>query len=319
MNVFPYNIVIATDDNYAIHARTLIRSIKANESHPICIWVLGFNLSASNLNKFAGLTDGSLSIKIIPLDQSMLATRLLKSSSLSGDRSLATYARLLIPEILPSDISICVYMDVDAVVMSSIAPMFEMDLTGYAAAGVPDTNPVWRHRAVGLLDDDLYINAGMIVWNLEWCREHGVVDKFADFITRRKGVVDAMDQGTFNGVLSKHIKPLAPKYNALTSFFQLDSDGIQAMWGRSVHTQAEISEAVENPIFIHFTPNHTTRPWVKNCRHPRRHEYWKYREDGGTPKLQPDTRPAKLKFLGWLFYHLPLRLFCMMIRCVKQA
>lgn len=307
MNTIPYNIVIATDDNYAIHGRTLIRSVKTNEPHPVKFWVLSFNLSINERYNFNSLIDTNCEIEILDINNEMLSKRLFRGIDVAADRSLATYARLLIPELLPTDIDRCVYMDVDAVVLNSIRPMFDIDLDGFAAARVVDTNPISRHLAVGLNATDIYINAGMIVWNMEWCRKNEVVNKFAAFIFERKGNIDAMDQGTFNGVLSKHIKPLAPRFNALTSFFQLDAKGLKYLYGGELRSQKEIEQARKEPIFVHFTPNNTTRPWVKNCRHPLRKEYWRYCEI--MVRLQDDTRSLKLKVIAMLFNLLPVRVY----------
>lgn len=309
MNSEYYHIVVATDDNYAIHTRTLIRSIKVNESHPIKIWILGFNISECQKAKFNQLVDSTLQIEIVPLNNSILKKRLFKGIEVSADRSLATYARLLIPELLPPDISRCVYMDVDAIILSSIAPMYNIDLSGYAAAGVIDTNPISRHLAVGLSSSDIYINAGMIIWNLDWCRKNDVVAMFAQFIYARNGQIDAMDQGTFNGALSKYILTLPPKFNALTSFFQLNANDINCLWGGKLCHQKDIEDARKSPIFVHFTPNNTTRPWVRNCKHPLRKKYWSYREDNKSAVLQPDNRPLKLKVLSMLFYILPVKVY----------
>lgn len=43
------------------------------------------------------------------------------------------------------------------------------------------------------------------------------------------------------------------------------------------YTDNEILYAKEYPVFVHFTPNMTTRPWERHCRHPLRDMYWQYR------------------------------------------
>ena len=110
MNTIPYNIVIATDDNYAIHGRTLIRSVKTNEPHPVKFWVLSFNLSINERYNFNSLIDTNCEIEILDINNEMLSKRLFRGIDVAADRSLATYARLLIPELLPTDIDRCVYM-----------------------------------------------------------------------------------------------------------------------------------------------------------------------------------------------------------------
>ena len=309
-----YHIVIATDDNYAIHARTLIHSVLDNEIHPLHFHIISFDLSEENTEKFKSLRSDRLQMSFIAMSTKDIQERLFSNKTLEGDRSLATYARLLIPEIIDQNINRCVYLDVDGLILNSMAPMYEINLDDYPIAGVIDTNPISRHIAVGLDKKDVYINAGMIIWNLNYCRSHNVVDQFAEFIQNKKGKVDAMDQGTINGVLSKYIKPLPPCFNALTTFFQLSNSQIKILYGGELRDELEIEEARKNPIFVHFTPNNTTRPWIKNCRHPLRSFYWKYREDNDKIILQEDKRNIKLKILSLLFYLLPIRVYSFFVK-----
>lgn len=308
-----YHIVIATDDNYAIHARTLIRSALDNEINPLHFHVLSFNLSNDNIDNFNALKCDKISLSFIPISDEVLRQRLLNGKRIAGDRSLATYARLLIPELMDQSISRCVYLDVDGLILNSMAPMFELNLDNYAMAGVIDINPMERHYAVGLEKGDVYINAGMIIWNLDFCRINHVVDQFAEFIQARDGNVDAMDQGTINGVLSKYIKPCPLCFNVLTPFYQLTAKQIKILYGGDLRSDFELEQACNRPIFVHFTPNNTTRPWVENCKHPLRNVYWKYREDNAFVSLQKDKRSKKIRFLSVLFYLLPIRVYRLII------
>ena len=94
----------------------------------------------------------------------------------------------------------------------------------------------------------------MILWNLNICRQIDFVQKCKDFIKRRNGKIDAMDQGTINGVLGREqlIKVLHPKYNVFTSLFQLNSSQIKKIYGLSeYYSDKDIQEAIEHPdLFI---------------------------------------------------------------------
>lgn len=307
------HIVVATDANYAIHTRVLLESIKANNSTPIHVHILAFNLD----EKAKALIVPTISdnYTFYAISDEIIRKRLCKGEAIAQDRSLATFARCLIPELLSDDIHRCFYLDVDAIVLNDLSKVYSTDLEGYAIAGVLDTNPIARHRNVGLSDDDKYINAGMILWNLDYCREHNVVEQFAEFITARNGIIDAMDQGTINGVLSHHIKALPPHANALTTFFEMSADQIQRFYGVQTYTSEEILEARRNPTFVHFTPSFITRPWVKNCRHPLAPKYWEYRKIfESSTNLAPDNRKTKIKILSSLFHLLP---FCIFHTIVK--
>ncbi len=276
--------------------------------------IFAFNLSAEDKDFLNNISD-SIECVFYDVNDKTIEKRLFGGQHINRDRSLATFSRLLIPELLPGYISRCIYMDVDAIVLGDLQEMYSTDMEGYAIAGVLDTNPIRRHYAIGLDDWDKYINAGLILWNLDYSRKNNVVDRFADFIAKHNGNVDAMDQGTINGVLSKEIKVLHPKSNALTSFFQMNSKIIKEMYGVRTYSDAEIAEAVEHPIFVHFTPNFVSRPWIKGCRHPLASRYWQYRrmiDENGEP--QADGRPMKIKLLSTLFYTLPWPLYKLLLK-----
>lgn len=209
-------------------------------------------------------------------------------------------------------------MDVDAVVLNDLNELHMQPIDGYAIAGVLDANPQSRHSNVGLTRDMSYINAGMILWNLEYCRQNKVVDRFAQFITERDGKIDAMDQGTINGTLSAEIKTIEPWFNSLTAFFQLTAKQIRELYDVNTYSDAQLIVARQNPTFVHFTPNMTTRPWVKDCKHPLRSEYWKYRLAVNPEySLQDDNRPTKLKILSTLYYAAPWWLYKSLLKIRK--
>lgn len=308
-----YDVVIATDANYIIHALTLMTSVGVNEKETTCFHILSFNLSAQDKRRFDIIPFNfpQISFCFYDLSEIILRDALFSGVDVSRDRSLATYARLLIPELLPIDIHRCIYMDVDAIVCHSLRDFYDLELMDNLIAGVRDTNPLSRQRNVlmgGGINEYVYINAGMIVWNLDACRKYGAVDMFRYYIKDHKGNIDAMDQGTINGALHRHILPIHPRFNMLTSYFQMSSEEISLYYKVATYTESEINEARNNPLFVHFTPNLTTRPWMKNCKHPMAKNYWNYRnmisEDG---KLEYDRRSIKHKILSTIFYfHHPL-------------
>lgn len=297
------HIVVATDANYLIHTATLLQSIADNCHSPVVMHVLESGIGDPGREMLSGVSY-SIACRFYQVDDTVIQQRLFNGGAIGGDRSLSSFARLMIPELLDADIHRCLYMDVDAIVLSDLNSIYAIDLVGYAIAGVLDANPVRRHLSVGLSPADVYINSGMILWNLDYCRQHNVVDRFASFIAGYNGNVDAMDQGTLNGVLSKETFIISPSNNMLTAFFQLTAQEISHIYGVKTYTQPDYEAGRKSPVFVHFTPNLTTRPWVKNCRHPLKNLYWKYRlKVDPAYRLQRDTRPAKIKMLSWLFYN----------------
>ncbi|HGF1449281.1 TPA: glycosyltransferase family 8 protein [Streptococcus suis] len=304
------DIVIASDSNYLPHAETLLVSIARNNMtyNVINIHLIGNGITNKDFCKLNDLLlqFPNFHLFYYQIDDKEILAKL--GGNIVGDRSLATFARIFIPDLLNCEKAL--YLDVDAIVNDDLSQLYEIDLTNYAIAGVRDTNPFIRRKNVGLEFEDIYINAGMILWNLDYCRKINFVDQCCDFIRQHDGHVDAMDQGTINGVLGKQglIKVISPKFNAFSSFFQLNRKQIQKLYKiPNFYDDGEISEARINPTFIHFTPNMITRPWVENCLHPFAYKYIEYRNYTNYPlhSLCKDNRKIKQHFLSWIYNFCP--------------
>lgn len=307
------NIVVASDDNYVIHLLTLLVSIgENNKFNDIDFHVFDGGIHQESKNKIYVISKKYNNIKVYYYEMTEEKLDGMLGGSIKKDRSLLTFARIFIPNLINGDRAI--YMDVDAIVKDDLNSLYNLELNGKAIGGVLDTNPISRHFNVGLTKQQIYINAGMILFDLKKCREIEFTKLCLDFIAQRKGEVDAMDQGTINGVLGSRnlIKVINPKYNVLTSFFQLNSKDIQKIYGLpSYYSDNEIENACKYPVFVHFTPNMTTRPWVKNCKHPLRNEYWKYRKSFDKDVFyDEDKRNLKARILGLVYRNLPSSLYC---------
>lgn len=305
------NIVVASDQNYAPHLETLIVSIAENNKNIDLIKFYIFDggiekKTAESIRKFKDKYK-NLEFIFYPMNENVISKML--GGSVGRDRSLSTYARIFIPNIIEDDRAL--YLDVDGIVVGSLSEMYNLDISQYAIAGVRDTNPISRHRNVGLSDSDVYINAGMILWNLKKCREINFVKQCIDFVHDYNGNIDAMDQGTINGVLARQglIKLIHPRFNVFTSLFQLTQKDILRIYNlQEYYSDDEIKDARKNPVFIHFTPNMTTRPWIKHCIHPMKKIYWDYRKltDYGEYHLDKDKRKLKIRLLGFVYRNSPL-------------
>lgn len=317
-----YNVVVASDENYAAHMATLIASICSNNKDSMIIMhVFDGGITPRTKKKIDEMKTifSGLEIKYYEFSDAIIEKKL--GGSIKKDRSLSTFSRVFIPEVLDSSIMKAVYFDVDAICMASLDELFDTEIGDKCIAGVQDCNFVRAKNAVGLNETDVYINAGMILWNLKACRAKRVVELLVKFVQDHNGNVVAMDQGTINGVLSNDIYRLAPRWNALTPFFQMTLDEIKSFYEmESYYSEAELNEAVKNPGFVHFVPNFTTRPWMENCKHPLKEEYIKYRNM--TPfneyRLSEDNRSVKIKTMGKLFYRLPKRWFIMLFKAISR-
>lgn len=219
--------------------------------------------------------------------------------------SVSSYARLFLPEMLPESVDRVLYLDCDTVVCGSLEGLFAMDLKGAWVGGVRDFIPEGFKRSVGLAPDSVYINAGVLLIDLEKWRREKVLERFLGCIDKHGGRVYHHDQGVINDCLQGRMHVLPPRYNAMTPLFTLPYPAVQAIWG-DYYTQAERTEALAEPAVLHFTPGFTGQVWDVKCSHPLRNRYLCLLEQTAWSGCVTDRKiPLKQRIVNWLALEVP--------------
>ena len=296
------NIVISCDDNYLKHAIILLKSVADNnikDFKKICIHLLAHNLSekAKNIISKDSLNFG-LEIKIY--DLSNLKEKL--GIKVPSTIAINSYSRLFISSLLSTSIDTVIYMDSDAIVNGSLKDLMEMNIQEYSVGGVLDDVSTRAKIKVNLQSNDPYINAGFLLINLKFWRDNNIEKLFLNFLYKNNGNVFHHDQGIINAICRDSIKILNPQYNMVSNFFVHSYQSFKQI---PFYSKEEIQEGMKEPIFIHFTPGVVNRPWFKNCKHPYKNLYLKYKSQTRfSNEIIPfDNRPFKLRLLSFLFFH----------------
>lgn len=121
-----------------------------------------------------------------------------------------TYFRYMIAEVLPN-IDRVLYLDGDTIVNGDISELFDTDLTNCYCAGVSDIyiESVGYKKTLGI--DGLYINAGVILFNLDEMRRTNIAEKL--FKLTAENNFKYQDQDTINVTFNGKIKELDCVYN----------------------------------------------------------------------------------------------------------
>jgi len=132
------------------------------------------------------------------------------------------YARLMLHEILPAEITRVIYMDCDMYVRAPIEELSDMDLDGKPIAAVREP---WSHLIVGGRDlknnldlfdlADPYFNSGLLVIDREKWAAAGVVARFQAMI--EDGTMDRLyyDQDVLNLIFKHNWKRLPQLWNII--------------------------------------------------------------------------------------------------------
>lgn len=255
MNSSSIHLAFSVNDDYVDHLCVALTSVLANHSCiPFSIYLIGNNLQEESRYKVERLTKWfrSCVLHFISVD-----TRCCTNFPLHiSHTSVETYFRCFLPELLP-DLDKILYLDADLIVDGDIRELWNTDISTYYMAGVEDLQ-VWREghkKKLGFSDDEAYLNAGVLLFNLELIRRDGKSKEILDFAGTGKDL-HYQDQDVLNLVFRGKIRSVDSRWNFATSNARREKDK------RS------------NARIIHFTG--ARKPWLPKCRNYFRKRWFKY-------------------------------------------
>ena len=131
------------------------------------------------------------------------------------DLSLATYYRYMAAELILEHDKL-LYLDCDLVVNGDLLPLYETDLTSSLFAGVPELclyENEYVSNSLGFSKEEVYINAGVLLMNLEQMRKTHFFQKFVEEGTKLLPHIKYCDQDIVNILARGKIKELDYIYN----------------------------------------------------------------------------------------------------------
>lgn len=269
------HVVYACDDNYAMIAGVSMASLLEHwrGDAMVVFHILCCDVSEINKSRFRRIAEG-YRCKIEFIDAGY-ALRQLSMGSIDVQRwSLAAYARLLTPDLLP-DLDKILYLDCDTLVTDNVETLWQTEMGTSVCAAVSEPFSVLRKKDVRLARDDLYFNSGVMLIDLAKWRTQDLIHQFVKCIERHKGRVPYVDQGCINEVCRGNIKLLPLKNNVYTLFYDFTYEEAAAYRReRGVYTKEEVEQARKNPVVVHFTSSFlSTRPWFEGSLHPYAKEW----------------------------------------------
>ena len=255
-------IVMACDDNYVVPTYIAIYSALLNhksKSYYDFYILCPENISREGTNFIKGLKDKfmSFSVKIVDMGTQFSDLKM-KISHIS----YPTFYRLCLPEVL-SNYNKCIYLDSDTLVCEDLLSLYNTDLQGYSLAGVLSEGIISDKigarelcKRIGLPNVNTYINAGVLVMNLERIRELDLMHKWLEL---SKMEFPAQDQDILNLSCFEDIKVLPLKYNSMTKYEVIGNKKVRNKRAKRVYSEEEIREANTKPVIIHYADR--IKPW----------------------------------------------------------
>lgn len=171
------------------------------------------------------------------------------------------YYRLAAPLLLPRSLERVLYLDVDTVVINSLAELVAMPFDGtYFMACTHVHRPLTKlnQARLGVEQEVPYINSGVMLMNLPLFREHLDLSEIGAFAGEKKRVLFLPDQDILTALYGSHVKLLdSLRYNLsdrVLAFHNADSkkEKLDTDWVR------------KNSVIIHYCGK--SKPWKENYR-----------------------------------------------------
>ncbi len=167
-----------------------------------------------------------------------------------------TFFRLVMDEYV--HYSRCLYLDGDILVFRDLLELFEFPVGNCLIAGVKapysqlkKKNRDSHRRLLGLDSFSLYVNAGVLLFNLEGIRNCSMQKEFIRLLPKNYPI---QDQDILNSACYPRIRILPPKYNVLSEFHDYPLRLL-----KKIYTPGAIHEARNSPVIYHFAS--AFKPW----------------------------------------------------------
>lgn len=265
MNIIP--IVFASDDNYIAPTYIAILSLLDNsdDSTFYDIYIMCPNsISKEAIEILYSFREKSkCSISIVNMGNRFKNINM-KISHITSP----TYYRLCLPMMLEK-FDKCIYLDSDIIVKDDLTELYNYDMDGYYIGGVIaegiQKDKIYQRslcKRIGLPDTKTYVNAGVLVFNLDLLRKDDMMKVWIELTNRN---FPTQDQDIINLSCWGKIKLLPLKYNIMTK-----CDVVKDNYKSDIYSIEEVEVAKFNPVIIHYADK--VKPW--NLKESILAEYW---------------------------------------------
>ena len=188
------------------------------------------------------------------------------------------------------------YLDGDIIVRHSLLPLWNTDLKDYAVGAVPDylDGDIEQYHRLNYPPELGYFNAGVLLINMDYWREHDVVRNFMHIIQEYGERLLFGDQDILNVVFSNYKVILPVKYNLASGFLEKSPKYDFKKY------ENEIEEALKDPVIVHYIwPD---KPWKfsRQPKHPFSSTFFKYQRQTKWKGVIIDKRPFKLRVINYV-------------------
>lgn len=226
--------------------------------------------------------------------------------SATGRHIATVYTKVFFPRI--EGVNKMIYFDSDTVIVGNLQNLWDMPLDD-VYMGVVETLPTKFYKELGLQKNDRFFNDGMAICNVDYCRKNNLIEKVLKVVNDFNGNPPTLSEGALNKVCYGRIKYISLRYNLMAGLLymcNLDADYMSQILH---YSEKELRESCRHPVVIHYLTAFYNRPWFKDCSHPYKSEYYKYKSlsPWKDEPLLSGKLPFKLRMINFCYKTLGLK------------
>lgn len=214
MNNIP--IFLSSDNNYSPFIATTIASICDNTKSFCNFYILDNKIELKNKTKIEKLKEqfNNFSIEYIKID----TQKIFKNIDYKNNEyiSLATYNRLLIPNLKP-ELKKVLYLDIDIIVLGDIQKLYDINLEQYIIGATWDKSRVLYNtdtkELMELSDNYKYFNAGVLLIDIPKWNKNKVTNQLFELEKKYKKNILHADETLLNKYFDNNYKIFDIKFN----------------------------------------------------------------------------------------------------------
>ena len=248
-------LLFALDANYLPQLRVLLTSIEINNpGERFELYVMHSGLPGEELESLSKWSEArGWSFAGVDVNASLF-----EGAPVTEQYPQEMYYRLFAGRMLPDGIDRVLYLDPDILVINPLRPLWELDMRGHlfaAAAHTGKTEIANDVNRIRLGTDHDYYNSGVLLMDLQRCREGIDPDEIFAFVREHERELLLPDQDLLNAMYGSRIMPLD---DALWNY---DARNYNNYVFRS-SGERDVRWVMRNTSILHFCGK--AKPWKPN-------------------------------------------------------
>lgn len=216
------HVLVSSDKKYLKITATMLFSIKMSNCEPVHVWFLHRGIANEEQVKFIKYIKEKCGYDTTFVEIDDTTVEALKAPIYIKHITVETYYRLLAQFLLPEDLDRILWLDSDLIVKGSIAEFYYQELNPYsliACMNMGESKTGFDNRKrLGLPDDYVYFNAGVLLLNLDYLRKKTTPEKILRFCHENIDKIMLQDQDVLNMLYHKSAYVLTNQiYNCLSN------------------------------------------------------------------------------------------------------